>query len=434
MKKTNRKISHRKRWPLNIVMAVIATLSVVLIAMNFVATEKKIKEEVVHAYAVEDPQFTRTLGVMLGPPLVGGNRVETLKNGDEIFPSMLQAIRSAKKTITFETYIYWSGTIGKEFADALSERAKGGVKVHVILDWVGSNKLDASQIDAMKKAGIEVERYHKPKWYTINRLNNRTHRKLLVVDGRIGFTGGVGIADKWSGHAQDPDHWRDTHYRIEGPAVGEMQAAFMDNWTKITGKVLHSADYFPALAAVGNQSAQVFESSIEGGAESMHLMYLLSIAAATKSIHLSMAYFAPDDPALDTLKAAIKRGVKVQMILPGPITDAKLVQDASRAKWGELIALGAEIYLYQPTMFHCKVLVVDGIWSSVGSTNFDPRSFRLNDEANLNVYDRQMAAQQIADFESDLKNSKRVTLEEWRERPLFEKVKERLALLVGPQL
>jgi cardiolipin synthase A/B len=208
------------------------------------------------------------------------------------------------------------------------------VKVHVILDWIGSNKMDDSQLEAMRRAGVEVERYHKPKWYTLNRLNNRTHRKLLVVDGRIGFTGGVGIADKWSGDAQDADHWRDTHYRIEGPTVAQMQSAFMDNWTKITGKVLHTPDYFPQLEAVGARRAQVFQSSIEGGAESMHLMYLLSIAAATKTIHLSMAYFAPDEPALETIKDALKRGVKVQIILPGPITDAQLVQDASRAKWG----------------------------------------------------------------------------------------------------
>jgi cardiolipin synthase len=415
-------------------MAVIATLSVTLIAMNFVATEKKLREEVRHEYAVDDPQFTRTMSVLLGPPLLDGNRVETLLNGDRIFPAMLEAIRNAKRTITFETYIYWSGEIGKAFAEALSERAKSGVKVHVILDWVGSQKMDEDAIAAMRRSGVEIEKYHQPRWYTVNRMNNRTHRKLLVVDGRIGFTGGVGIADKWSGNAQDAEHWRDTHYRLEGPAVAQMQAAFNDNWTKITGKVLHTPDYFPALQGVGKQYAQVFQSSIEGGAESIHLMYLLSIAAATKTIHLSMAYFAPDEPVMQTLSDALKRGVKVQIILPGPITDAQLVQDSSRAKWGELLALGAEIHQYQPTMFHCKVLVVDGIWTSVGSTNFDPRSFRLNDEANLNIYDRQLAARQIADFNEDLKRSKRVTYEEWLARPWHEKLREKAATLFDAQL
>jgi cardiolipin synthase len=294
--------------------------------------------------------------------------------------------------------------------------------------------MDEQSLESMRKAGVEVERYHPVKWYTLGKLNNRTHRKLLVVDGRIGFTGGVGIADKWTGNAQDPDHWRDTHYRIEGPAVAQMQAAFMDNWTKVTGKVLHSADYFPPTKAAGPHYAQVFQSSIEGGAESMHLMYLLSIAAASKTIHLSMAYFAPDAVALEALRAALRRGVKIQIILPGPHRDAELVQKASRAKWGELLELGAEIYQYQPTMFHCKVLVVDGLWTSVGSTNFDNRSFRLNDEANLNIHDADVAAHQILVFNEDLGKSRRVTYEEWKARPWTEKLLEHGAALFDAQL
>ena len=417
-----------------IAAGVIASVVVILLLLNFVSGEKKITQQVRHQYEVADPQFLRAMGVLLGPPLIEGNRIETLLNGDQIFPAMLRAIRSAKSTITFETYIYWSGDIGREFADALSERARAGVKVHVILDWVGSQKMDETSLDAMRAAGVEIEKYHPPRWYTINRMNNRTHRKLLVVDGRIGFTGGVGIADKWTGIAQDPDHWRDTHYRIEGPAVAQMQAVFMDNWTKITGRVLHTAAYFPSLGSVGGQYAQIFQSSVQGGAESMHLMYLLSIAAAGKTIHLSMAYFAPDDVALQALKDAARRGVRIQIILPGPHTDAEIVQSASRAKWGELMQAGAEIYLYQPTMYHCKVLVVDGLWTSVGSTNFDSRSFRLNDEANLNVFDRDLAERQIIDFNDDLKRSHRMTLDEWEARPWTEKLKERAAVLFNAQL
>src|SRR4051812_16977342 len=415
-------------------LAVITAVMLTVVVLNFTASEKRIREKVPHAYGIEDPEFPRAMSVLLGPPLLEGNRVETLLNGAEIFPAMLEAIRSATKTITFETYIYWSGAIGKSFADALSERARSGVKVHVILDWLGNQKMDEDQIAAMRKAGVEVEKYHPPHWYTLNRLNNRTHRKLLVVDGKVGFTGGVGIADKWSGHAQDPDHWRDTHFRIEGPAVAQMQAAFLDNWTKMTGNVLHTADYFPAIQPTGNQSAQVFESSVEGGSESMHLMYLLSPAAASRTIHLSMAYFAPDEVALQALIDALRRGVKVQIIVPGPITDAQLVQSASRSQWGVLLQLGAEIYEYQPTMYHCKVLVVDGLWTSVGSTNFDNRSFRLNDEANLNVYDEALATRQIADFNDDLKRSRRVTYEEWRDRPLTTKLWEHTAALLNAQL
>ena len=417
-----------------IVIVVGITAIAGLFLLNLAAGEKKITRQVQHRYDVADPQFPRTMGVLLGPALVEGNRVDTLLNGEQIFSSMLQAIQSASKTITFETYIYWSGDIGKAFADALSERAKHGVKVHVLLDWLGSQKLDEQSLASMRNAGVEVEQYHPVKWYTLSKLNNRTHRKLLVVDGRIGFTGGVGIADKWSGNAQDPDHWRDTHYRVEGPAVAQMQSAFMDNWTKITGKVLHTVEYFPPPETAGRHHAQVFQSSIEGGAESMHLMYLLSIAAASKSIHLSMSYFAPDDVALEALVAALRRGVKIQILLPGPHSDAELVQRASRAKWGELLKNGAEIHQYQPTMFHCKVLVVDGLWTSVGSTNFDSRSFRLNDEANLNIYDADVAARQIAIFNEDLKKSRRVTYEEWEARPWSEKLQDRGAALFNAQL
>jgi cardiolipin synthase len=414
---------------------VVATAIATLVAVNiFSDGEKHITRRVEHKYDVDSPQFLRSMSVLLGPPLVDGNRTQTLLNGEQIFPSMLEAIRSARKTIDFETYIYWSGTVGQAFADALSERARAGVKIHILLDWVGSQKMDQRQLGEMRDAGIDIRRYHALHWYTIDRINNRTHRKLLVVDGRVGFTGGVGIGDEWSGHAQDPAHWRDTHYRIEGPAVAQMQAAFIDNWTKVSGAVLHGDDYFPALEPRGPQLAQVFKSSIEGGAESIHLMYLAAIAASRESIDLAMAYFVPDEVAIEALEAAMKRGVKVRIIMPGPHTDARLVRHASRAMWGRMLAAGAEIYEYQPTMYHCKVLVVDGLWSSVGSTNFDNRSFRLNDEANLNVYDREFAQRQRRDFENDLERSHRVTYQEWLDRPWHEKAWEHIAALFGPQL
>ena len=417
-----------------IATALAAAVFATLIVLNLTSGEKQVKQELVHRYDVADAQFLRSMSVLLGPALVDGNRIDTLLNGDEIFPAMLAAIRSASKSITFETYIYWSGEIGREFADALAERARKGVKVHVILDWVGSQKMDQASLDEMREAGVEVGRYHPPRWYTINRLNNRTHRKLLIVDGRIGFTGGVGIADKWNGHAQDKDHWRDTHYRVEGPVVAQMQAAFTDNWTKITGKVLHTVDYFPPQKSAGGQLAQIFQSSSEGGAESMHLMYLLSIAAAGKTIDLSMAYFIPDEVARDTLVAALQRGVKVRIIVPGPVNDAAIVMDASRAGWGELLKNGAEIYEYQPTLYHCKVLVVDGLWTSVGSTNFDNRSFRLNDEANLNVHDSAFAQRQIDVFQDDLKVSRRVSYEEWLARPWTQKVWQKALTIFNTQL
>ena len=415
-------------------VSVLATIAAVLVAVNFSTGETEIKERVTHSYAISDPQFQRSMSALLGPPLVEGNRIDTLLNGSQIFPAMLGAIDHAKESITFETYIYWSGKIGQQFADALAARARQGVHVHVLLDWVGSNKIDSSFLDTMRDAGVEIEKYHPPRWYTLNKLNNRTHRKLLVVDGRVGFTGGVGIADEWEGNAQDSEHWRDTHFRLEGPAVAQMQAAFVDNWMKVTGTVLDGAEYFPAIPATGTELAQVFKSSREGGSESMHLMYLLSTVAATRSIDLAMAYFVPDDLAQGALLDALRRGVKIRMILPGPITDTEVLRKASHEKWGELLQAGAEIYEFQPTMFHCKVLVVDGLWSSVGSTNFDNRSFRLNDEANLNIYSREFAERQIAVFNDDLKRSRRISYTEWQNRPLWEKATERVEALIDSQL
>jgi cardiolipin synthase len=316
----------------------------------------------------------------------------------------------------------------------LSERARAGVKVHVLIDGVGSGKIDDDFVDQMKRSGVEVERYNPPRWFKIGRFNNRTHRKGIVVDGAIGFTGGVGIADQWLGNAQDPQHWRDTHFRVEGPVVGQLQAAFMDNWTEITGKVLHGPEYFPPLNPVGPHRAQVFTSSPGGGADSMQLMYLLSIAAARKEIVLAAAYFVPDNVEVKTIVAALQRGVTVKIVVPGPHTDSEVVRRASRARWGELLDAGAEIYEYQPTMFHCKVMVIDGLWTSVGSTNFDNRSFAVNDEANLNVYDAEFAKVQLRIFEEDLQHARRITLEEWRSRPVTEKLRERTASLLGSQL
>lgn len=435
------------------VLTVVATLAVI----NFAGGEKRIDEQVERAYALQDDQFQRALGVLLGPPITAGNRFEALHNGDEIFPPMLAAIRGARRSITFETYIYWSGDIGRAFAEALSERARAGVAVHVLLDWVGSAKIDEDFLREMEKSGVQIRKFHKPDWWGISRLNNRTHRKLLIADGRIGFTGGVGIAPSWTGHAQDPDHWRDSHYRVEGPVVAQMQAVFMDNWIKASGEVLHDERYFPAIGPVvptlggstaatkaesaipetggaAGGRAQVFASSPSGGGESMHIMYLMAIAAATKTIDLSSAYFVPDALTVRTLVAAMRRGVRLRVITPGPHIDADIVRRASRASWGPLLEAGAEISEYQPTMYHCKVMIVDKLLVSVGSTNFDDRSFQLNDEANLNIYDADFARAQVAIFERDLKSARRITYEQWLDRPWKDKAWEEIASWLGPLL
>ncbi len=412
----------------------VVTVCATILLMNFATGEKKIKRQLERRYGVDDPQFVRSMSSLLGPPLLAGNSVKALVNGERIFPEMLAAIRAAERTITFETYIYWSESIGKEFADALSERARAGVKVHVLLDWIGSVKMEQRYLDEMKRAGVGIERYHEPHWSHLARLNNRTHRKVLVIDGRIGFTGGVGIADQWRGDARDPSQWRDTHFRVEGPVVAQMQAVFMDNWIKAQGKVLHDELYFPHLEPSGDMVAQMFSSSPSGGSESMQLMYMMAITSARDSIDLSSSYFVPDALTTAALVAAAKRGVKIRIITPGEHIDTAIVRKASRAVWGDLLQAGIKIAEFAPTMYHCKVLVVDSLLVSVGSTNFDNRSFRLNDEANLNVLDAAFAKQQTTTFEQDWRRSRLVTYEQWLQRPWREKVLERLAVLLRDQL
>lgn len=417
-----------------IAITVLATLALTVLAMNFATPEKKLERKIEHRYAVADPQFRREMSVLLGPSILPGNQVTDLENGDEIFPAMLAAIASAQKTITFETYIYWSGDIGQKFADALAERARAGVRVKVVIDWVGSIKMDGKLLEQIKHAGAHVEQYRPLKWYNLGRLNNRTHRKLLVIDGKTAFTGGVGIADQWEGHAQNEDHWRDMHFRIEGPAVAQMQAAFNDNWIKTTGEVLNGVDYFPALPHVGDMDAHLFIASPAGGSESMHLMYLMAIAAAQHSIDLQAAYFVPDELIIKALLAAKQRGVRVRVILPGKHIDSETVRLASKAHWGELLLGDVEIYEYQPTMIHNKLLIVDREMVSVGSTNFDVRSFRLNDEASLNVYDHAFAERMTAIFEDDLKATQRYTYQTWKKRSLAEKFAEKFILPFKSQL
>ena len=424
----------KNRFVMTIASTLVLTLVGALIAVNFTTGEKKVERNLPRLYSTQDSQFRRAMGSLLGPGIVGGNRVQELLNGEQIFPAMLAAIRSAQRTITFETYIYWSGDIGREFAEALAERSRVGVKVHVLLDWVGSAKIDASFLEQMKSAGVEIEKFHKPEWHTLARMNNRTHRKLLVIDGSTGFTGGVGIAPKWTGSGQDAEHWRDSHFRIEGPAVAQMQAVFMDNWLKITGKVMHGESYFPALQTMGSSDAQVFSSSPSGGSESMALMYHLSITAAERTIDLSSAYFVPDELTTKALTDALRRGVKIRIITPGEIIDTETVRAASRGSWGPLLKAGAEIHEYQPSMYHCKVMIVDNLLVSVGSTNFDNRSFRLNDEANLNIFDATFAERQTRIFQDDLQRSRQVTFDAWAARPFREKMKERLALILESQL
>jgi len=419
---------------LTVMATVLVTLLPATVAMNFATAEKKLERKIEHRYAIADPQFRREMSLMMSPSIVGGNRVDALQNGEEIFPAMLQAIREARESITFETYIYWSGEIGREFSEALAERASSGVPVHVTLDWAGSVKMDSALLARMEASGVHVHRYRPLHWYNLGRMNNRTHRKLLVLDGRIGFTGGVGIADQWQGHAASPEEWRDMHFRIEGPVVAQLQAAFNDNWIKTTGEVLNGARYFPPIADVSDLESQMFIASPASGSESMHLLYLLAIAASAQRIDIAASYFVPDDLLVEAFVAARTRGVRVRVLLPGPHIDSFTVRIASKQVWGALLRAGVEIYVYQPTMLHTKLIVIDQEFVSVGSTNMDIRSLRLNDEASLNVYDQRFAHAMIDVFEKDLKRATVYTFDMWRARPWRERVLEALLQPIKSQL
>jgi cardiolipin synthase len=387
-----------------------------------------------HQFGVRDLAFLQTLHALTGAPLTQGNRVEILRNGVQIFPSMLSAIRGAKKTINLEFYIYWDGQIGRQFAEVLAERARAGVKVNVILDAVGSAPMSHDLTEFMERNGIAVEWYHPLRWYTLSRMNHRTHRKLLIVDGEIGFSGGVGIADDWLGDADSKDHWRETVVRVEGPAVTQMQFAFMDNWIKSRGELLTGLEYFPQVAPQGEHRAQVMKSSPSEGLSAVKLLFIVSIVSATKSIYICSAYFVPDRDTIRALEGAIRRGVDIRVIVPGEFTDVPIVRQAGRFYYSQLLRRGIRIFEYQPTMMHAKTMVVDGIWTTIGSSNFDDRSFRLNDEVNVNVYDEGIAAQMEKMFFEDLARSEEISRRKWLKRPWAERLKQRVAGWFKPQL
>jgi cardiolipin synthase len=405
-----------------------------LTSCSIQSEKTEIRVPVAAKYSVRDPQFRRAADALLGNNLTPGNRIEVLLNGDRIFPSMLKAIGRAQRTVNFETYVYWSGQIGHQFALALAERARAGVRVRTILDWQGTAKMSLSDAGLMREAGVEIVTYRPLRPWDLKRFNNRTHRKLLIVDGKVGFIGGVGIADLWRGDARTPEEWRDTHYRLEGPVVAQLQGAFMDNWVKAKGEVLHGDEFFPPLAHAGSAWAQAVKSSPGEGNQSMRLTFLLAIASAQRSIKVETPYFVPDRLMVSELLSAVKRGVEVEVIVPGPETDSPVTRATSRSGWGSLLEAGVKMYEFQPTMLHAKLLIVDGAWASVGSANFDQRSMRLNDEANLNVLDRGFAQGQAAIFERDKARARRVDLAKWTRRPIMEKLTTPIWEAVRPEL
>jgi cardiolipin synthase len=345
--------------------------------------------------------------------------VVALCNGSEIFSAMLRAIHSARESITFENFVWWEGAVAMQFAEALAARASAGVRVHMLQDALGCEDIRCASLNHLRQSKVELEIF---RFLGATRINQRTHRKLLIVDGRTGFIGGVGIADPWDGNADAEDRWRDMQYRVEGPVVGQMQQAFMDNWMQTRATILHGDRYFPEIKPAGSHTCQAFKSSANEGADSARVMLLLSFAAARKSIRIANAYFIPDDLTISTLVKAQERGVKVEIITAGPLIDQRLVRVVGRSRWEPLLRAGIRIYEYMPALFHCKYLIVDDCWLSVGSANMDNRSLRLNEEANLNVLDGDFAAKHQEIFEEDKKCSTEITLREWQHRSTREKI------------
>lgn len=405
-----------------------------VIVLNLLPREEHLKHPLGPLSAIDGPQFHREIGTLLATPIVGGNAVVDFQNGAEIFPAMLAAIRSAQHSVDMETYIYWSGAIARQFADALAERARAGVAVHVLADWLGSSKMDPALVARMRAAGVHFEYFHPLRWYDIDRINNRTHRKLLIVDGRVAFTGGVGIADAWQGHGDQPDHWRDMQFRVIGPGAAQMQAVFEDNWITSTGQALLGEPYYPPLPPADGVDVQTIASSPDGGSENMQLMYLMAIDGARSSIDLEAAYFVPDALTLKALHRALARGVRIRLVVPGPYTDSQLVDAASQNRWGEMLQSGARMYRFQPALFHDKLMIVDRYLTIVGSANFDNRSFRLNDESNLDIYDRAFAGHMTDVVDQDIAHSRELTLAQWRDRPWTRKLLDWLAALGAQQM
>jgi cardiolipin synthase len=410
--------------------------ALVVLASLTAACGRPIPHVSLPALTLGEPSFFPTLEAYTGSPILGGNRVDVLLNGEAIFPAQVEAIRAARRSITFATYWFEDGPVAQALVDALAERCRGGVRTHLLLDSFGSLGMPGEFGETLREAGCRLV-FFRPinplKVDRLDRVNNRNHRRVLVTDGVVGFTGGSGVSRKWMGDGRTPDHWRDTDVRVEGPAVQYLQGAFAENWLDATGEVLGGEDYFPRLAPRGRVFAQVVRSSPAGGGVSMYTTFLLAMASARHSILITNPYFLPDRKMLDVLLDAVGRGVRVRVLVPGPI-DHNLVRHAGRRHYGKLFEAGVEIHEYGAALLHAKTLVIDGVWATIGSTNLDNRSFALNDELNLIVYDREIARRLETVFAADLAHARRLEYRRWQARGLFDRLLELMALPINDTL
>ena len=413
---------------------VLALLGVVAVFCVFFIRRHVLEYHLEHTFSVSDPAFFGSALALADPTPLGGNKIELLQNGDEYFPAMLAAIHDAQKTVNFQAYIVYSDKIGWAFRDALCERARAGVQVRVLLDGVGSgSNLDNSDVKMLKAAGCKFSYYHPLHSWRIDRTNRRSHRRVLVIDGKVGFTGAVGFAEQWSGHAQDPKHWRDLQARVEGPLVAKLQNAFEAHWIKTFGETLSGADQFPAQPAAGNIRAQTI-ASYSFSMAPIPVAQAMAFAAAEKRIWITNAYCTPTDDQVELLVEAVQRKVDVRLILPGKNNDQPLTKSAGRAAYGKMLEGGVKIFEYQPTMIHTKSMVIDGRFTLFGSSNFDARSAEINEELDLAVYDEGFGTQMETIFEKDLAQSKEYTLQDFKNRSLWERTTEWLALPFRSQM
>jgi cardiolipin synthase A/B len=413
------------RIPVETYLIALAIAFALSVALTLLSKPAEISYRLPHLFNAEDPTFLPSAHALSSGSTLDGNRIRVLVNGVEIFPAMLSAIQRARHSINLECYIFWSGTIGSQFRDALIERAKSGVAVRVVVDAVGSKpRLQDSDIAALRDGGVVIELFHPLRPWMLDSINNRTHRRILVVDGVVGFTGGVGIADEWLGDADSKDHWRETCVQVEGPVVAELQSAFLDNWSEVRGEALVGDAFYPKLDPVGAVRCQVIHSTARAPSSATKLLYAVAIASARERIFLSNSYFLPDSETSAALVDAARRGVDVEIVVPGNNNDVPATKAGGRSSFGVLLRGGVKIFEYQPTMFHPKTMVVDGIFSTVGSTNFDNRSFRLNDEINLTMADAATGRRMEELFRRDVAASRPYTYADYQHRSLKDRLFE----------
>lgn len=408
--------SWRRGWPFWVLVGIGVTGGLLLLAQDQETLRVK------SAHAAEDPRFIEYVASLVGSAVHQGDSYEVLRNGDEVFPSMLDAIRGATHRISFESFIYEDGVVGDQFTEALINAARRSVTVRIVLDAIGGELSRATQ-QKLADAGVSIVIFNPIRPWTLEETNYRTHRKVLVVDGEVAFTGGIGLADHWLGNADAEEHWRDTQFKVTGPSVRALEASFYENWLESGGGEVPALD--PATPARDSDTRTIVVwSNPSGGASNVKLLYLLAIAGARRSVDIQSPYFILDESTRWSLDDAHRRGVRVRILTDGEITDAKPVKYASREGYQQLLERGFEIYEYEPTMMHVKAMVVDGILTVAGSANFDNRSFELNDELTLAVADRRLAADLTRHFEHDLSRSKQIVLEEWQDRAWLEKSRE----------